>query len=77
MTSDTRTYTVTGMSCGHCVLSVRGEVSQVRGVERVDVELGSGTLTVAGAGFSDEDVRGAVEGAGYELAGAAPNAAEA
>ena len=75
MTSEQRTYTVTGMSCGHCALSVREEVSELRGVDQVDVDLDSGRLSVGGAGFSDDDVRAAVESAGYELAAAAPTGA--
>jgi copper ion binding protein len=63
-----RTYTVRGMTCRHCVSSVREEVSEISGVERVDVDLESGRLTVAGAGFGDDDVRAAVEEAGYEVA---------
>ena len=63
-----RTYTVTGMTCSHCVLSVREEVAEVAGVERVDVDLDSGRLTVAGEGFADEAVHGAVAEAGYEVA---------
>ncbi|HEX2088152.1 MAG TPA: heavy-metal-associated domain-containing protein [Solirubrobacteraceae bacterium] len=62
-----RTYTVTGMTCGHCVLSVREEVSEVPGVADVDVDLASGRLTVSGDGFSDQAVAAAVEEAGYEL----------
>ena len=75
MASDERTYTVNGMTCGHCALSVREEVAEITGVEQVDVELDSGRLSVMGAGFSDEDVRAAVEGAGYELAAPAGNGA--
>jgi copper chaperone CopZ len=56
------------MSCGHCALSVRGEVAEVVGVQRVDVELDSGRLSVAGTGFSDDDIQAAVTSAGYELA---------
>jgi copper chaperone len=63
-----RTYTVQGMTCRHCVASVREEVSEISGVERVDVDLESGRLTVAGAGFGDDDVRAAVAEAGYEVA---------
>ena len=63
-----RTYTVSGMTCGHCALSVSEEVAEVAGVERVDVDLDSGRLSVAGAGFSDEEVQTAVTIAGYELA---------
>ena len=68
MSNAERTYTVTGMSCGHCALSVREEVTGVAGVERVDVDLDSGSLRVAGAGFSDEEIQAAVTSAGYELA---------
>jgi copper chaperone len=62
-----RTYAVAGMTCAHCVLSVREEVSDVAGVESVDVDLASGRLTVAGEGFGDEAVRRAVVEAGYEV----------
>ena len=63
-----RTYTVTGMTCDHCVLSVSEEVGEVAGVERVDVDLASGSLTVAGERFTDADVRAAVSEAGYAVA---------
>jgi copper chaperone CopZ len=66
-TNSPRTYTVTGMTCDHCVRSVREEVSEVAGVRDVGVELASGRLTVAGEGFSDDAVRAAVAEAGYEV----------
>jgi copper chaperone len=62
-----REYSVAGMTCDHCVLSVHEEVSEVAGVAAADVDLASGRLTVTGAGFSDEAVRGAVAEAGYEV----------
>jgi copper chaperone len=66
----TATYTVTGMTCGHCVSAVTEEVSQVSGVTAVDVDLGSGGLTVTSDAAVDEAaVRAAVEEAGYEVAG--------
>ena len=68
-TSSARQYTVQGMTCGHCVLSVREEVEEVAGVERADVDLRSGRLTVTGAGFEDDAIRAAVADAGYEVAG--------
>ncbi len=63
------TYTVKGMTCGHCVSSVKEEVGEVPGVTGVDVELESGLLTV----HSDNPVEigrieAAVKEAGYELA---------
>ena len=65
----TETYTVTGMTCGHCVASVTEEVNEVPGVSDVAVELDTGRLTVTGDAASDTAlIRGAVEEAGYQLA---------
>ena len=63
----TRAYHVAGMTCGHCRLSVMEEVGELDGVEQVDVELDSGRLDVTGADFTDDEVRAAVEEAGYEV----------
>ena len=63
-----RTYTVTGMTCGHCVLSVREEVSEIPGVRAIDLDLSSGRMTVAGRDFTDDAVQAAVAEAGYEVA---------
>lgn len=64
----TATYTVAGMTCGHCVASVTEEVTALPGVTDVQVELDSGQLTVTGDSAQDTDaVRGAVEDAGYLL----------
>jgi len=61
-----REYTVRGMTCEHCVLSVTEEVSELAGVSGVEVELASGRLVVRGD-VSDSAVREAVAEAGYEL----------
>jgi len=67
--TDTRTYTVTGMTCGHCVSSVTEEVQEVPGVESVDIVLDTGSLTVTSSRSIDDDaVRAAVEEAGYHVA---------
>jgi copper chaperone len=68
MDQTTRNYTVAGMTCSHCVLSVREEVSEIPGVSAVDVDLASRRLTVTGESFSDDAVRAAVADAGYEVA---------
>jgi copper chaperone CopZ len=61
--------TVAGMTCGHCVASVTEEVQQIPGVEKVDVTLETGALSVTSAEPLDDDtVRSAVEEAGYRLA---------
>ena len=66
----TSTYTVVGMTCGHCVNAVTEEVSQVSGVTAVDVDLASGSLAVTSDAPVDETaVRAAVEEAGYQVAG--------
>jgi copper chaperone len=67
--SDTRTFTVKGMTCGHCVSSVTEEVREIPGVESVDVVLETGAVTVTSSqALDDAAVRAAVEEAGYQLA---------
>jgi copper chaperone len=64
------TYRVDGMTCAHCVASVREEVAELAGVEAVEVSLTDGRLTVVGS-VPESDVRAAVAEAGYALAGSA------
>ncbi|GAA3786255.1 heavy-metal-associated domain-containing protein [Sphaerisporangium flaviroseum] len=65
----TSTYTVTGMTCGHCVSSVKEEVGEVPGVTGVEVDLGSGRVEVSGSGtLDDAAIRAAIEEAGYQVA---------
>ena len=67
--ADTRTYTVTGMTCGHCASSVTEEVGEVLGVDDVAVVLETGALTVTSSQSLDDDaIKTAVEEAGYQLA---------
>jgi copper chaperone CopZ len=68
-------YSVEGMTCEHCVRSVTEEVSEVAGVEAVEVDLASGRLVVHGASVDDTAVRAAVDEAGYAVASHAPFAA--
>jgi copper chaperone CopZ len=69
--SVTTTYTVTGMSCEHCVRAVTGELSALPGVADVRVDLGTGAVTVTSeAPLTDDTVRAAVDEAGYDLADA-------
>ncbi|MGW1681347.1 heavy-metal-associated domain-containing protein [Saccharopolyspora sp. NPDC002376] len=63
------TYTVTGMTCEHCVLSVTEEVSEIDGVTGVQVDLPTGAVTVTSdQEIGADQVRAAVEEAGYQLA---------
>lgn len=64
------TWTVTGMTCTHCVASVTEELEELDGVSGVDVDLASGAVTVTSERALDPGaVRAAVEEAGYRLAG--------
>jgi len=68
-TTTTTTYTVTGMTCGHCVTAVTTEVSRVHGVTAVEVDLASGQVVVSSDGpVDDEAVAAAVDEAGYTVA---------
>lgn len=65
----TSTYTVTGMTCSHCVASVTEEVLEIPGVEQVDVVLETGSLQVTSVEpIADASVKTAVEDAGYGIA---------
>lgn len=64
----TATFTVAGMTCGHCVSSVTEEVTEVPGVTDVDVDLATGQLTVTSHTDVDSDaVVAAVQEAGYQV----------
>ncbi len=64
--SDKATYTVPGMTCGHCEASVKQELSAVPGVRAVDVDLKTKLVTVSGAPLDDVALRAAIGEAGYE-----------
>jgi copper chaperone CopZ len=64
-------YTVVGMTCEHCVSAVTAELIRLPGVRDVEVELATGRVVVASDALLPlDEVRAAVDEAGYELAGA-------
>ncbi|HEU4976545.1 MAG TPA: cation transporter [Baekduia sp.] len=63
----TTTYSVPGISCGHCRSAISGEVGQVAGVDAVTVDLDSKRVSVTGD-FDDAAVREAIDTAGYDIA---------
>lgn len=72
--SAVQSYTVTGMSCGHCESAVRQEVEALEGVTVESVGAAEGVLRISiddDAAVSDEDVVAAVDEAGYQAARAA------
>jgi copper chaperone CopZ len=66
--SETRTYTVPGMSCSHCKAAVERELGAVPGVASVEVDLETKLVVVAGEGLDDATLRSAIDEAGYEAA---------
>jgi copper chaperone len=65
-------YTVSGMSCGHCAQSVTEEITALPGVTEVDVDVPAGRVVVrAEAALAEDDVRAAVEEAGFAYEGLA------
>ncbi len=64
------TYTVRGMTCGHCAASVTEELGAIDGVRTVDVDVATGRVTVTSdRPLDDDEIRAAVTEAGYQLAG--------
>ena len=66
----TLTYSVPGVSCAHCKHAIESEVSQVQGVESVDVDIDAKTVTISGEPLDEAALVGAIDEAGYEVAAA-------
>lgn len=63
------TFSVSGMTCEHCVRAVKQEVGEISGVTQVEVELGTpSTVTVQSTEpISQQDLVAAINEAGYEV----------
>ena len=68
MSENTQTYRVPGVSCEHCRTAITEEVTRVRGVDAVEVDLEAKLVTVSGAAVDDDAVRAAIDEAGYDVA---------
>lgn len=69
--TETRRYSVTGMSCGHCESAIRAELEQLPGVSGLEVSSDTGRLEITftdDATLTDETVLAAVDEAGYDAA---------
>jgi copper chaperone len=64
-----RTFNVPDMSCGHCKAAVEDELNKLPGVERAaaDVERGTVDVSYDEAKVTTEDLKGAIEEAGYKV----------
>lgn len=67
MAATTKEYTVEGMTCGHCEMSVKEEVGEIAGVTAVEASSETGAVTVTGEDFTDDQVAAAVTEAGYTV----------
>ena len=66
--SATLTFSVPGMTCGHCEASVKQEVGSVSGVSVVDVDLETKLVTVSGAALDRDAIVAAIDEAGFDVA---------
>jgi copper chaperone len=66
--TDRLTYTVPGVSCGHCRAAIVAEIDGTPGVHAVDVDLDAKRVTVIGDRLDDAAVRAAIDEAGYDIA---------
>jgi copper chaperone len=65
-----KTLRVPDMSCGHCKAAVEGELNRLSGVERANADIEKGTVEVSydEDKVTTEDLKGAIEEAGYTVA---------
>ena len=66
-----QTYSVPGISCDHCRQAIEAEIAGVAGVGTVRVDIEAKTVEVEGEA-RPEDIRAAIEEAGYEIASQPP-----
>ena len=67
-TTDQLTYSVPGMSCGHCRAAITAELAKLSGVSQVDVDLETKRVRVTGSLLDDLAIRTAIDDAGYDIA---------
>ena len=58
---------IQGMTCGHCVMSVKKELSKVEGLTINSVKIGSAEVVVDESKVTDQKLKEAVEEAGYSV----------
>jgi copper chaperone len=65
-----KTFSVPDMSCGHCKAAVEGELNRLSGVERANADVEKGTVEVSydEGKVGTEQLKGAIEEAGYTVA---------
>ena len=66
-TTEQLTYSVEGMSCGHCRASITAAIGKLPGVRAVAVDLDAGRVSVTGDHLDDDAIRAAIADAGYDV----------
>jgi copper chaperone len=59
------TIAIQGMSCGHCVASVKGALGRLDGVDVQEVKVGSATVAYDPAAVTPERITQALADEGY------------
>ena len=65
--TSTITFSVPGMTCGHCEASIKQEVGAVAGVTAVDVDLESKDVVVTGSSLDRDALVAAIDEAGFDV----------
>ena len=68
LSTEQLTYSVPGMSCGHCRTAITAAVARLAGVTSVDVDLPAKRVSVAGDELDDAAIRAAIDEVGYRVA---------
>jgi len=58
---------IAGMTCSHCVMSLRKELSRVQGLEIKDVRIGAALVAYDESKVTPAQLRSAVEEAGFMM----------
>ncbi len=64
-----KTVKVSGMTCNHCKANVQSNLSTIPGIENIDIDLATGTVTMKGEDINLGEVKSKVEGIGYQYEG--------
>ena len=68
MSAQTLTFSVPGMTCGHCEAAIKQEVGAVVGVADVTVDLDSKDVVIAGSELDRDTIVAAIDEAGFDVA---------
>lgn len=61
-----KTFNIDGMSCGHCVMAIEKELGKLE-IEKKKVEIGSAKISFDLEIVSEENIKDAIEEAGYKV----------